>query len=121
MESFSDRLENITDPGELMEMKHQLFRESVRIQAERAQIDPVFRGLQGFDRVVRLAGVGRTDMQDKAPLHFPRKRKKVDIVVRDSGQKFVFKFLSFLFAHVYKRSAGAVPAGMRQDAVRFLS
>ena len=39
MEGFEEKLESIRNMEELEELKHQLFRESVRIQADRAQIE----------------------------------------------------------------------------------
>ena len=47
MDSLSDRLDNIADPEELMDIKHQLLKESVRIQAERTQIEADLDELHG--------------------------------------------------------------------------
>ena len=60
-------------------------------EAQGGQIDSGFRPHELFDGIVGLAGIGRSDMEHKLPVHHSGSRIEVDIFVRNSCQHQVKK------------------------------
>ena len=55
-------------------------------ETERGQIDPVIRPHQLLDRIVGLARIGRSDVEDKFSVHQAGGGIQIDIIVRDLRQ-----------------------------------
>ena len=55
-------------------------------ETERGQIDPVVRPHQLLDRIVGLARIGRSDVEDKFSVHQAGGGIQIDIIVRDLRQ-----------------------------------
>ena len=56
-------------------------------EAQRSEIDPAARPAQAFHAFVGLAGIGGTQMQDKAAVHAPGRGIQVPVVFRDCVQQ----------------------------------
>ncbi len=105
MESFEEKLENIRNAEELEELKHQLFRESVRIQADRAQIEADIDELRRERK--EIAGERRQLQREKRQLsiemnqlresvEYERKRLKDDERMIDKKQKIIQRSYAIL-------------------------
>ena len=105
MDSFEEKLENIRSMEELEELKHQLFRESVRIQADRAQIEADIDELRRERKAI--AGERRQLQREKRQLsiemnqlresvEYDRKRLKDDERMIDKKQKIIQRSYSIL-------------------------
>ena len=58
-----------------------------RQQAQRPQVDAVARAAQPAHALVGLAGIGGPQVQDEPPLHLPRQRVQVPVVLRDGVEQ----------------------------------
>ena len=98
MNRFEEKLDNISDPGELEDIRHQLFRENVRIQAERAQIEADLDELhrerlalaserKQLQREKRQLSIEMNQLRES--VEYERKRLKDDERMLDKKQKLI--------------------------------
>ncbi len=98
MNRFEEKLDNISDPGELEDIRHQLFRENVRIQAERAQIEADLDELhrerlalaserKQLQREKRQLSIEMNQLRES--VEYERKRLKDDERMLDKKQKII--------------------------------